>query len=249
MKPIEQQRLTLLQTGRADSAYLSDYYGLDNIESNVDFCNDLQKFCDVYKRRAKGGQTFEDRNILEEFFQKKKVLPKKWFASQLGLHVEMLEIVLKKLHDFPVPIRAEYVHYGCLVGTELEDELIASLPDLRFRTFGDHESFCSRLHTSLEANLNIDAGAVAGAKLWCATSREMGEYPQRFGKWFDCLTCEALSVRHQMWLDFHKPLYLGPDRCSKLFYARSHNDLDSFVAGSEPTDLDEYMAFTTSRQA
>jgi len=47
-----------------------------------------------------------------------------------------------------------------------------------------------------------------------------------------------------MWLDFQKPLSLGPDRCSKLFYAENHHALRPYRAGrQEPDDLEMYQQF------
>ena len=72
----------------------------------------------------------------------------------------------------------------------------------------------------------------------------MQDYPRQYAKEFDCLTLVPLSGKHQMWLDFRKPLYLGPDRCSKLIYIENHDLLRPFCAGTyEPDDLDTYRHF------
>jgi hypothetical protein len=51
-----------------------------------------------------------------------------------------------------------------------------------------------------------------------------------------------------MWLDFRKPLSLGPDRCSKLFYTENHDDLLPYRAGTqEPRDIDIYNHFVAEQ--
>ena len=47
------------------------------------------------------------------------------------------------------------------------------------------------------------------------------DYPRQFASDFDCVTLAPVSGKHQIWLDFHKPLDLPPDRCSKLFYVEN----------------------------
>lgn len=57
-----------------------------------------------------------------------------------------------------------------------------------------------------------------------------------------------VSGKHPMRLDFRKALNLGPDRCSKLFYAENHDDLLPYRAGrQEPHDIDIYNHFLADR--
>ena len=124
---------------------------------------------------------------------------------------------------------------------------VTNLPGLRFRTFTDHESFCSRLHEAVSQELGISLQTIHDNSLWCATDQWLaeragdGDYPRRFAQVFDCITCDALSLAHATWLDFGKPMSLGPDRCSKLTYVRHHEELSRYNAGTqEPSDLDRY---------
>jgi hypothetical protein len=79
---------------------------------------------------------------------------------------------------------------------------------MRFRTFGDHNAYCERLHAELrKAGIQIEQKE----QLFCATSTKLEEYPRRFAMHFDCLTFEPLSTKHSVWLDFRKPLSTGVD--------------------------------------
>jgi hypothetical protein len=99
---------------------------------------------------------------------------------------------------------------------------------------------------ALSQDLKIPDAEIQNGKLWCATDRQLneaglGDYPRRFGYHFDCLTCDPLSIAHAVWLDFKKPLSLGPDRCSKLVFVQYRGDLEGWVAGTRiPDDLQRY---------
>jgi hypothetical protein len=73
------------------------------------------------------------------------------------------------------------------------------------------------------------------------SQKGLGDYPRRYGYYFDCLTCDPLSAAHAVWLDFGKPLNLSPDRCSKLVFIRYAESLEKWVAGTRaPEDLERY---------
>ena len=136
-----------------------------------------------------------------------------------------------------------YVIYQDLVATSLPEDLVRDLPRLRFRLVSDHNEFCRRLHTELEKMLQIQV-----LPLFCETSEILGEEPKQFARDFDCMTLKPLSGRHQVWLDFRKPLNLGPDRCSKLFYAENREVLRPYRSGGrDPEDLEIYIQFLTEQ--
>jgi len=244
-----QHRFDMLQGRFVDAQYLADYYGLDGLAGNANLLTDMARYRETLRNAPNPPAGMTDRYLLEGFLQTRRLLPIKWAAARLGMNQPMLVSILDRRMDLPTPLRKEYVDYGCLVEEGLSEDLIRALPQLRFRTFYDHESFCERLHVALSLALNLADAAVQDGKLWCATDRALnefglGDYPRRYGSYFDCLTCEPLSVAHAVWLDFEKPLSLGPDRCSKLVFVRYREDLDEWVAGTRaPDDLERYEEY------
>ncbi len=85
--------------------------------------------------------------------------------------------------------------------------------------------------------------------LYCATANRLEDYPRQFASNFDCITLNPVSGKHQVWLDFRKPLNLGPDRCSNLFYVENRDALRPYCAGTqEPDDLEGYVQFLAEQQ-
>jgi hypothetical protein len=183
------------------------------------------------------------RYDLEGFMAWANVSTKKWMAVRVGMSEPSLEDLLAKLDALGMQ-RVRYEIGSEFVADSLSDDLARYVPALRFLTFGDHIAYCERLHAELAKTLGLTV-----QRLFCATSDRLQEYPRQFAAYFDCLTLEPLSVRHSMSLNFPKPLYLPPDRCSKLFYLENHEVLKRFIAGSsEPEDLGEYEQFLASGQ-
>jgi hypothetical protein len=153
-----------------------------------------------------------------------------------------LDELLSRLDD--IGMRSQrYVIYADLVAESLSEDLVPNLPGLRFRTFSDHNSFCQRLHADIEKTLGIKV-----QPLFCATADRLQDWRQ-YASHFDCITLLPVSGRHQLWLDFRKPLNLGPDRCSRLFYAENREALRPYCAGTqEPDDLETYIQFLAGQQ-
>ena len=241
-----QHRFQGLRGRYIDTQYVLDYYGLDWGAANADLLADLSKYRGTLRNPPDLMPGMVDRYALEGFYQARRVLPIKWAAARLGMTQTLLTTILDHRMELPIPIRRDPVEYDCLVDEGFGEDLVRALPQLRFRTFSDHESFCEQLHAALSEALALPDGAIQEGKLWCATDRELneaglGDYPRRYGYHFDCLTCEELSVAHAVWLDFKKPFNLGPDRCSKLVFVRYRQDLEPWVAGTRaPDDLDRY---------
>ena len=137
-----------------------------------------------------------------------------------------------------------YNVYLGFISESLPDDLIRNLGSLRFRTFSDHNSFCERLHAEIDKSLELKVDP-----LFCTTSDRLEDYPKQFAINFDCITLEPVSGKHQMWLNFGKPLYLAPDRCSKLLYAENYEILSSCRSCRlEPGNLDLYQQFLSKDQ-
>lgn len=243
LEAIEMQRFEMLLGEFVDVQFLHDYYGIGDPRANQDLWRALERFRNGHPREAIGFS----RYLLEKFFQKNRVLPRKWMAARVGLRLDHFNKILLDLENAKLLPRASYVVFDELIDENLVEDLIGNLPGLRFRTFYDHESFCSRLHESLARELGQAEAEFQNKALWCATDTWLdehaddGDYPRRFAEHFDCITCEPLSLAHAAWLDFAKPMSLGPDRCSKLTYLRHYEQLSRYHAGvREPEDLDRY---------
>jgi hypothetical protein len=182
------------------------------------------------------------RVALEKFMRAKSIIPRKWMAARLGMDVASFEIVAGKLDDLGLRT-PRYVPYDQFAAENLSEDIAQSLPSLRFQLVGDSNDFCLRLHKGLHDLLGISV-----TELFCKTSDELQEDSRQFANTFDCLTLEPLSTKHAVWLDFGKPLTLGPDRISKLFYAENREEILPVLAGSsEPRDLANYMTMVSNR--
>ena len=222
----EQQRFEMLRHNPCVTPeYVRDFYGLpwplpDDVRADYD------AWTSQLKRRYNCGQGGISRYELESFLQQKSVVPKKWMAARLGMKVGSLDELLGRLNDLGMrPQR--YVVYSQLIAESLSEDIVPNLPGLKFRTFADHNSFCERLHADINKVLKRTI-----EPLFCDTSDRIKDYPRQFASNFDCITLAPLSGKHQLWLDFHKPLNLGPDRCSKLLYVQNHESMRSYCAGT-----------------
>jgi uncharacterized cysteine cluster protein YcgN (CxxCxxCC family) len=242
----ELQRFDLLKAGKwIDPAYLGAYYGLTDLRKNKDLGDALTRFASANPVEGNGNV---DRYALELFMQKHEAPSLMWFAATLGGTVELLRLILAHQAALDLPPRT-YVLFHELIDKRLHDDLLTSIKALRFRTFADHESFCLRLHTAIADTLKLNYEKdVRPYSLWCETdewleqTKHDGDYPRRYAMHFDCITCKPISVAHSAWLDFKKPMTLGPDRCSKRTYAQNRQELLPYKAGrSEPDDLDRYQ--------
>jgi hypothetical protein len=239
----EQQWFDMLRQGPCvPDGYVRDYYGLDWPLPD-DVLPDYEKWLRQRNRPYNCGHGWASRYELENFLQQKAILPKKWMAASLGTDVSSLEQLLGRLDDIGMR-RQRYVVYDDLIDESLPEHIITNLPGLKFRTFSDHNSFCERLHAELKEVVEIEV-----QPLFCATSDRIGDDPRQFASDFDCITLAPLSGKHQVWLDFRKPLNLAPDRCSKLLYAENRDELHDFCAGTqEPDDLERYLQFLAGGQ-
>lgn len=243
MNEQEQQRFHMLRAGACVTAeYVHGLYGLSWPLSS-DVRPHYEAWAERLSRSAGCASGAASRYELEAFMQQKKVVPRKWMAAQLGMAEQSLGELLNRLDGLELR-RARYVVYDDLIADTFSDDLVSNLPGLKYRTFGDHNSFCERLHVELKQTLDIDVKA-----LFCATSERLEDDPKLYASDFDCLTFEPLSGKHQLWLDFRKPLYLGPDRCSKLYYVENRDVLRPYSSGTrEPMDIEYYVQLVAGQQ-
>jgi hypothetical protein len=238
MTPDEKERFDRLREGPCVSPqYIKEYYGLPwPFEDELK--QDFERWSTKVHRKNQCSEDSVSRYELESFMTQGRLVPLTWMAARLGMVPDSLRELLLHLHELGMrPQR--YQVYAELISDSLSEDLVPALPGLKFRTFSDQNSFCSRLHSDLESTLGLKI-----QPLYCATSTRLKEYERQFASHFDCITLEPLSVKHQVWLDFRKPLNLGPDRTSKLFYVENRKVLRPYSAGSaEPEDLERYKEF------
>lgn len=241
MTPEQESRFQILsQSACSPGQYFQDYYGLKAWPpaAGTEAAAAFDRYrAGLRRTTACPAQTWS-RYELEGFMARFDVLPRKWAGARLGMNEDSIQLVLEALGQLGLRRDRYELDTTFILEKLLHDDLIRSLPGMRFRTFGDHNGFCERLHAEFRKL------GVAVTPLFCATQDRLGEYPRRYAMYFDALTLEPLSAGHSVWLDFRKPLNLPPDRCSKLFYVENRDVLRPYVAGTgEPDGLVQYEQF------
>jgi len=227
--------LANLQCPCVDVDFLRETHGID-WPPDEQFGRDFDAWSDSLRNATpcEGGKAH--RYAFEMFLQSQRLLTRKYAAARLGMEPESLDRLLPELPR--IGLSKKYAVYRGITDESVSEDLVRTLPGLRFRTFGTHDSFCEVLQGELDQALKLEI-----RPLFCATAKELGDQPMYASTW-DNITLLPLSVKHSLWLDFKKPLALSPDRCSKLFFARHYNELRPHLAGrEEPRDLRYYIDF------
>jgi hypothetical protein len=255
MNTQETQRFGFLRQGPYTPApidYVQEYYGLPwplPAELGQNFSAWREGL--PTSKRSSHREGHVSRFEIEAFMEDTGVAPKKWLAARLGMQVQSLEELLNRIKEIGLR-RERYVAcdhlidkaYDDLIHESLAEDLVRNLPGLRFRSLSDDTASWEMVHREIRSALGVEV-----QPLYCKTSEHLGESPRLLARDFDCITLEPVSGRHQMWLDFRKPLTLGPDRCSKLFYVENREDLRPYCVGTqEPDDLEDYVQFLAVQQ-
>jgi hypothetical protein len=236
-----QWRLGNLRRAHVDVDFLKELHGISwplEDELGQDFDSWLR-----HVRHEQIPQGSAPRYQIERFLASRGLESLRYMAARLGMQPQSLEGLLPRLPE--LGLRKTYTPYAQLglIDKNLAEDLTRLLPGLRFRTFGDHDSFCEFLHGLLPQSLR----GVSIGPLWCQTSLKMSAYEngyKRYASTWDNIQMEGLSGAHQVWLDFGKPMSLPPDRCSKLFYAQNRNILSGHLLGrGEPRDIEDYLRY------
>jgi len=229
----EQWRINNLRGPCVDVDFLSETHGI-TWPVDAQFGHDFATFATTRGKSCEHGKPH--RFAFELFLQSQRLLTRRYASARLGLHADTLDKLLPELPR--VGLSKKYAVYNGIIDESLSEDLVRSLPGLRFRTFGSHDSFCELLHGALRDALKIKI-----EPLFCATADQLGEQRMYAATW-DNVTLLPLSLTHSVWLDFKKPLALDPDRCSKLFLAQHRDELRPYIAGhDEPRDLRYYLDF------
>ncbi len=243
MTPQEKTNFEMLRAGPCVTAeYFESYYGLswplpDDVKS------DYELWASKLKRRNPCPTTGVSRYEFEKFLQYQKLTPKIWLAAALGMQEGSLDSLLARLPELGIrPQR--YVVYADLIADPFAIDLPTYLPTLKGQPFENRDSYCRHIHKAIEHSLGLVV-----EPLYCATSERLEEEPRRLAADFDSITLAPVSIKHQIWLGFQKPISLSPDRCSKLFYVENREALAGYLAASsEPDDLGEYEELVMAQQ-
>lgn len=217
----------------AEPDYLNQLNGITwPVDSQFD--RDIASFLNRRAKPCENGKI--DRYGFELFLQSQKLLSRNYAAARLGMTPESLDMLIPRLPE--LGLSKKYKVYQGIYEASMSDDLVSTLPGLRFRTFGSHDFFCEFLHNQFKETLKLEI-----QPLYCRTSERLSGQ-RMFASTWDNVLLEPLSVKHSVWLDFEKPLSLAPDRCSKLFYAEHHEEMKQYLAGKEePRDLGDYFIF------
>lgn len=241
MTPEDKERLEMLRDGpNATLRYIKDYYGLDwPLSKNSQAA--FYSYQRTPNNRSKSLKGRISRYEIEGFMALNDLFPKKWAAARMGMAAESLDAVLDNIGKIGM-LRSRYEIGTEFIAESLQDDLVRHLSGIRFLVFSDHTDFCQSLHADIRKILRVKV-----TPLFCSTSDRLQEYPRRFAAHFDCITLQPLSTNHSLWLNFHKPLNLPPDRCSKLFYAENMDSLKPDLLSPGEGDSKNLLKYCQSR--
>jgi hypothetical protein len=167
-----------------------------------------------------------DRFLLETFFQRTKLLPRKWAAARLGMTARSFEDVLDRLDLEQVVARTEIEPVSFLVHEGQIRDFHEFFEATRMRTFSSHGDRCRRVHEAIRIAYDIEVEV-----LYDVTSQTLGENPPKIAYEFDALTGDPVSMAYEVWLDLGKPMSLRPDCCSLRLYALEREEIQPMVFG------------------
>ncbi len=119
---------------RCTFAFVHGYFGLDLARDDS-----LRRDYEFWMRQRKVPEPLVgealDRWWLETFLQTRQLIPLKWMALQLGMTQDSLVRLRARMQETG-PLLA-YHPSPDLLGKAFEEDLLAQLPQYRFRTFAD----------------------------------------------------------------------------------------------------------------
>lgn len=227
----QRRRLAELQEPLSSHELIDALYGLGAVPAE-----DVMGRYRAWWRRLRGvvGEREDriNRFWLETFFQRTKLLPRKWAAARLGMTEPSFEEVLDRLDLEGVVVRTEVEPLSVLVN----EPQIRVFHDLfeatRMRLFSSHDDRCRQIHQAIRIAYDIEVTA-----LHDVTSQALGEEPPKIAYEFDAITGDPVSIAYEVWLDVGKPMSLRPDCCSLKLYAAERDELRPVAfSGVEPLE-------------
>ena len=169
------------------------------------------------------------RYLFEVYLQHSGLLPRPVASLHLGMTEDSLVATLNALEDQELIVRNTLDWPDDVVEGDFVKSIHTFIPELRHTTFGDHSSYCRDVHAALARQFGVDVEAV-----YCSTSELLDEAPYDLAYERCCVSHRPTGLRHQIPLNFGKPLRLAPDVCAKRFYAIHVEELQQYVLGTPP---------------
>jgi len=235
MNQEQKKRLKTLEDRWCDQKLLAELYGIHLPDEAL--IGRFRSWAARFRRNrtvAKKNHTY-DRHALEGYFQFNKLLPVKWAAARLGMEQDSFDDLLNILGEQSLIVRdvTEQTVHEIFVR-----DMHKFFTALSYTVFSDHNDFCRNLHKAVQKDLGLRVKPVR-----CVASAAFGDDPPDYGYDFDCISSEPLGLRHQVWLDFGKPVNLKPDVCSEKLFLEEYETLSQFMlAGQEIEAVREQAA-------
>lgn len=227
----QRTRLAELRNRFASYTLIDALYGLGAVPAE-----DVMARYRAWWRRLRGvvGEREDriDRFWLETFFQRSKLLPRKWAAARLGMTERSFEEIVDRLDLEGVLNRTEIEPLSILVNEPQIRVFHELFEPTRMRLFTSHDARCRGIHEAVNAAYGIEVEA-----LYDVTSQALGEDPPKIAYEFDAVTGDPVSTAYEVWLDVGKPMSLRPDCCSLKLYVAARDELRAFAfVGVEPLE-------------
>ena len=221
-------RLEIIKSRRWFKDQFIKWYGVDLWASG---CSPAAQFKVWASRFDDGSNCMSpddiDRWKFERFLVAREWLPTNQAALQFGMSVEQFDEVLKGLvsKDLIDEKMIDIETHGIFPSNFLRD-LPKRLPSFPRKIFTSHSSYVREFHVAIKKDLGLHV-----VLLVCEASRFLGDSPPEVAYECDIITSIPISISHQVWLDFGKPLALKPDACSVLTYLRHESLLSEYSMG------------------
>lgn len=224
MTPAHEQRLATLLNPIVPIEFIYEFYGV--------FLLSLPRFLHAYhtwtQRRAMkrfiASDTMIHRHGFELYLRHRRLVPAKFIAARHGMTPESLYTWIDAMKNEDIHVRA----HGNLIDEGLFRHLDDIIPSWNGLDLPDHEAFCERLHKSIEKEFKIDIDPV-----FCETATALKEKAYAYG--IDSITGHPFGLKRSVWLNLNKPLCVGYEACSLLFYCKNKDVLKQYkFTGEDP---------------
>ncbi len=173
MNEAQRKRLAELRERFSSHELIDALYGLGAVPAE-----DVMGRYRAWWRRLRGvvGEREDciDRFWLETFFQRTKLLPRKWAAARLGMTERSFEDVLDRLDVEGVVARTEVEPLSFLVNEPQIRVFHELFEATRMRLFSNHDDRCRQIHEAIRSAYGLQVEV-----LHDVTSQALGEDPRR----------------------------------------------------------------------
>ena len=227
------KRLKAIKERMCDKQTFMSLYGLDLWDKAIESAGLFRVWND--RRTIKSNVLIEDkidRWAFELFLQQEHYLPLKNASIRFAMSEDDFKQVISAMCDKEISMIPSSLRDGIVPGlypSSLLDDLHRKLPSMKKRLFNTETEFIACFHQAIAADLKLQVTTI-----YSEVSKLLNDKPHEAAREFDVITGEPLGNRHQIWLDFKKPLALRPEACSILTYTRyediTENNQDRFYS-------------------